>query len=80
MTDTYRVTADEIRQFIDRIERTEAEKQDWAEQQKEVYAEAKGRGYDAKTLRKIVALRKKSADDRAEEAAILEMYTQALGM
>ena len=78
--DTYRVTADELRQFIERIERLDQEKKDIAEQQKEVMAEAKGRGYDTKILRKVIALRKREPDDIAEEEAVLEMYKEALGM
>ena len=78
--DTYRVTADELRQFIERIERLEQEKKDIAEQVKEVIAEAKGRGYDTKVMRKVIALRKREADDIAEEEAILDMYREALGM
>jgi uncharacterized protein (UPF0335 family) len=76
----YRVTATELRQFVERIERLDAEKKDLAEQQKEVMAEAKGRGYDTKILRKVIALRKREPDDIAEEEAILEMYKEALGM
>ena len=78
--DSYSVTADELRAFVERIERLDAEKKDIAEQQKEVMAEAKGRGYDTKVLRKIIALRKREADDVAEEEAVLEMYKEALGM
>ena len=78
--DPYNVTADELRQFIERYEQLEAEKIDILEQQKEVMAEAKGRGYDTKVMRKIIALRKRKADDIAEEEAILELYKQALGM
>lgn len=77
---SYRVTADELRQFIERFERLEIEKKDLADQQKEVMAEAKGRGYDTKVMRKLVALRKRDRDDIAEEEAVLEMYKQALGM
>jgi uncharacterized protein (UPF0335 family) len=77
---TYRVTADELRQFIERIERLDAEKKDLADQQKEVMAEAKGRGYDTKVLRKLISLRKRDSDDIAEEEAILELYKEALGM
>ena len=77
---TYRVTADELRQFIERIERLDAEKKDLAEQQKEVMAEAKGRGYDTKIIRKVIALRKRDKDDIDEEEAVLEMYKEALGM
>ncbi|QEE35267.1 DUF2312 domain-containing protein [Octadecabacter sp. SW4] len=80
-TDTsYRVTADELRQFVERMERLDAEKKDIAEQQKEVMAEAKGRGYDTKVLRKVIALRKRDQNDIAEEEAVLEMYKEALGM
>lgn len=79
-SDSARVAAQELRQFIERIERLEAEKRDVAEQQKEVMAEAKGRGYDTKVMRKIVALRKRDKDDIAEEEAILDMYKEALGM
>ena len=76
----YDVTAGELRQFVERFEQLESEKQDIAEQQKEVMAEAKGRGYDTSVLRKIIALRKRSADDIAEEEAILDLYKTALGM
>ncbi|AWB50330.1 hypothetical protein HYN69_09855 [Gemmobacter aquarius] len=78
--DAYNVTADELRQFIERFEQLESEKKDVAEQQKELMAEAKGRGYDTKVLKKVVALRKRKPDDIAEEEAVLEMYKQALGM
>jgi uncharacterized protein (UPF0335 family) len=77
---TYRVTADELREFIERIERLDAEKKDLANQQKEVMAEAKGRGYDTKIMRLIIALRKRDSDDIAEEEAVTEMYREALGM
>lgn len=77
---SYRVTAGELRQFIERFERLDMEKKDLADQQKEVMAEAKGRGYDTKVLRKIVALRKRDKDDIAEEEAVLDMYKEALGM
>lgn len=77
---TYRVTANELRQFVERIERLDAEKKDLAEQQKEVMAEAKARGYDTKVMRKVIALRKRDADDIAEEEAVMEMYKEALGM
>ena len=77
---SYRVTADELRQFVERYERLEIEKKDVADQQKEIMAEAKGRGYDTKVLRKIVALRKRDVNDIAEEEAVLAMYKEALGM
>jgi uncharacterized protein (UPF0335 family) len=69
----------ELRAIIERIERLEVEKQDAAEAQKEVYAEAKGTGYDSKIIRMIVARRKRDRDDLAEEQAVLEMYESALG-
>lgn len=80
MTDSYRVTADELRQFVERFERLDAEKKNLADLQKEVMAEAKARGYDTSALRKLVAMRKRDRDDLAEEEAILEIYRQALGM
>jgi len=79
-TDSYGIAADELRQFIERFEQLEAEKKDVADQQKELMAEAKGRGYDTKVMRKVVALRKRKPDDIAEEEAVLEMYKTALGM
>ncbi len=78
--DAYNVTADELRQFIERFEQLEAEKKDVTEQQKELMAEAKGRGYDTKVMKKVVALRKRKPDDIAEEEAVLDMYKSALGM
>ena len=77
---SYRVSADELRAFVERIERLDAEKKDIAEAQKEVMAEAKGRGYDTKVIRKVIAMRKRDAQDLAEEEAVLEMYKEALGM
>ena len=76
----YRANAEQIRAFIERYERLEAEKKDVADQQKEVMAEAKGVGYDTKALRKIIAERKKDADDLAAEQAVIELYKDALGM
>ena len=80
MNDAYNVTADELRQFIERFEQLESEKKDVTEQQKELMAEAKGRGYDTKVMKKVVALRKRKPDDIAEEEAVLDMYKSALGM
>ena len=77
---SYNVTADELRQFIERAEQLAAEKRDIAEQEKELFAEAKGRGFDTKVMRKVIALRKRKPDEIAEEHAVLEMYTSALGM
>ena len=77
---SYRVAAGELRAFVERYERLEAEKKDIVEQQKEVMAEAKGRGYDTKVMRKVIALRKREKDDIAEEESVLELYKDALGM
>ena len=78
--DSYNVTADELRSFIERAEQLAAEKRDIGEQEKELFAEAKGRGYDTKVMRLIIARRKRRADDLAEEEAVLELYLQSLGM
>ena len=78
--DSYRVTAEELRQFVERFERLEIEKKDISDQQKEVMAEAKTRGYDTRIMRKIVSLRKRDLEDLAEEEAILSLYKTALGM
>lgn len=78
--DAYAVTADELRQFIERFEQLESEKKDIATQQKELMGEAKGRGYDTKVMRKVIALRKRKPDELAEEEAVLELYKSALGM
>lgn len=80
VADAYSVTPDELRQFIERAEQLAAEKKDIAEQEKELFAEAKGRGYDTKVMRKIIALRKRKPDDVAEENAVLRMYGEALGL
>lgn len=71
---------EELRQFIERYERLEAEKKDIADGQKEVMAEAKGRGYDTKVMRRLLAERKRDPNDLSEEEAVLEMYRAALGM
>ena len=78
--DSYKVTASELRQFIERIERLESEKKDIAEQVREVYSESKSRGYDQKALRALVSLRKRDSDEVAEQEAVLDMYKEALGM
>lgn len=80
MNDNYNVTADELRSFLERWERLQAEKQDIADQQKEVMQEAKSRGYDTKVMRKLIAIRKRNRDDIAQEEAVLELYMEALGM
>lgn len=83
MTDDDRrnsVAADQIRAFVERIERMEEEKRAIADDIKEIYAEAKGTGFDTKVLRKIVAIRKMDHADRMEQEALLDMYLSALGM
>ncbi|MFT5630697.1 MAG: hypothetical protein ACI82I_002941 [Gammaproteobacteria bacterium] len=77
---TTTVAGQELRQFIERFERLDAEKKDISDAQKEVMAEAKGRGYDTKVLRKIISIRKMDANDLAEEEAVLDMYKAALNM
>lgn len=74
------IIADELRQIVERYERLDAERLDIVESQKEVMAEAKGRGYDTKVIRKIIALRKKRADQIAEEELIEALYREALGL
>ncbi|WP_054007874.1 DUF2312 domain-containing protein [Cypionkella psychrotolerans] len=80
VTEAYTVTADELRQFIERAEQLAAEKKEVAEQEKELFAEAKGRGYDTAVMRRVIALRKRKPDEIAEEEAIIDMYKSALGM
>lgn len=75
-----RFAKDQLKAFVERIERLEEEKSQTAGDIKDVYAEAKGSGFDVKTLRKVVALRKLDANERAEADAILETYLAALGM
>lgn len=76
----YAVAADELRQFIEQYEQLDAEKKDIAAQQKDIMAEARGRGYATRVIRKIIALRKRDKADVAEEEAILDLYKSALGM
>lgn len=78
--DNYAVTADELRQFVERAEQLAAEKRDIAAREKELFAEAKGRGYSPKVIRKVIALRKRKPDDIAEENAITALYCDALGL
>lgn len=70
---------DEVRAFIERVEVVEAEIKDRQEDRSNIYAEAKGRGYDPKILKKIVAARKKAKDARDEENALLALYSEAMG-
>jgi len=74
------IAADELRLLIERIERLEEEKKAMADDVKDVYAEAKSRGYDTKTMRAIVRLRKMENHVRQEAEAMIETYMQALGM
>ena len=69
-----------MRAFIERIERLEEEKKAIADDIKEVYAEAKGSGFDTKVMRQIVRIRKQDRNERAEQEAILDLYMHALGM
>lgn len=77
---TESVAADQLKSFIERIERLEEEKAGIAGDIKDIYAEAKGSGFDTKAMRKIISLRKKDHAERQEEEAVLELYLQALGM
>ena len=70
----------QLKSIVERIERLEEEKRTIAADVKEVYAEAKGNGYDIKVLRKVISLRKKEPAERMEEEAMLEVYLAALGM
>lgn len=74
------VAADQLKAIIERIERLEEEKTGIAADIREIYAEAKGNGFDTKAIRRIISLRKKEYSERQEEEAILELYMQALGM
>ena len=74
------IAADELRLLIERIERLEEEKKALADDVKDVYGEAKARGYDTKTMRAIVRLRKMEKNDRQEADALLETYKAALGL
>jgi uncharacterized protein (UPF0335 family) len=74
------VAAGQLRSFIERIERLEEDKKTIADDIKEVYAELKGTGFDAKAVRTIVRLRKKDQAERQEEETILDLYMNALGM
>ncbi len=74
------VAAGQLRALIERIERLEEEKKTIADDIKEVYAEAKGTGFDTKAVRVLVRLRKKDQAERQEEEAILDLYKAALGM
>ncbi len=80
MTDGGGIAAQRLRSFVERIERLEEEKAALAADIREVYAEAKGDGFDVKTMRQIVRLRKLDSSDRAEQEALLDLYKAALGL
>ncbi len=80
MADTGGIGAKRLRAFVERIERLEEEKVALMADIREVYAEAKGDGFDVKTLRQVVQLRKMDSDDRAEREALLDIYKRALGL
>ena len=77
---SYRVAADELRSFCERIARLESEKAALADDIKDVKAEAKGRGYDLKTLNEMLKLRKLDADEREAREALRQLYADALGI
>ena len=80
MPDVGGIAGERLRSFIERIERLEEEKRALAADIKEVYAEAKGTGFDAKTMRQIIRIRRMDKDDVAEEETLLDIYKRALGM
>lgn len=80
MDEITNATAQQLKAFIERIERLEEDKKNISDDIKEVYAEAKGNGFDAKILRKIVSIRKQDENERKEMDEILSVYLQALGM
>lgn len=80
MSESHAVARDQLRSFVERIERLEEEKKTIAEDIKEVYGEAKAMGYDAKILRRVVSIRKQDQDERMEQEAVLDTYLAALGM
>ena len=74
------IAADRLRSFIERIERLEEEKAGLTADIREVYAEAKGTGFDSKVMRQIVRLRRMDSADRQEQEALLEVYRRAIGL
>lgn len=80
MSDAHGIARDQLRAFVERIERLEEEKKTIADDIKDVYGEAKGMGFDTAILRKVIALRRKDEQERLEEEAILDTYLTALGM
>ena len=80
MTESSIIAADELRAFIERIEHQNAVIKDNTEVRKQIYAEAKGRGFDVKALRALIAMRKRKPDELAEEESVLEVYRSAVGV
>lgn len=80
MADAQGIAADRLRQIVERVERLEDERREVAEQIKEVLGEAKGEGFDVKTLRQVLRLRRMKPHDRSEQEELLELYKSALGM
>ena len=80
MADVAGITGEQLKSFIERIERLEEEKKALSDDIREVYAEAKGNGFDTKIIRQIIRLRKMDASDRAEQEELLDLYKNAIGM
>ncbi|MEJ2015527.1 MAG: DUF2312 domain-containing protein [Limibacillus sp.] len=80
MADVAGITGEQLKSFIERIERLEEEKKALSDDIREVYAEAKGNGFDTKIMRQIIRLRKMDASDRAEQEELLDLYKNAIGM
>jgi uncharacterized protein (UPF0335 family) len=78
--DAHGLARDQLRAFVERIERLEEEKKEIADDIKDIYGEAKSMGYDTKVLRKVISIRKQDKDERMEQEAILDTYLHALGM
>lgn len=80
MADAQNIAADRLKQIVEKVERLEEEKREVAEQIKEVFAEAKSEGFDIRTLRQVLRLRRMKPHDRSEQEELLELYKAALGM
>ena len=80
MSQTGGVAAGQLKSFVERIERLEEEKKGIADDIRDVFAEAKGQGFDTKIMRQVIRLRKKDVAERQEEEALLDLYMHALGM
>ena len=80
MSEAGGIARDQLKSFVERIERLEEEKKTIADDIRDVYAEAKASGFDAKILRQVVRLRKQDRDERMEQEALLDLYMHALGM